>query len=87
LQGFQSLCRITKDEGGASFQGAKFLSARTVLIWDENGGAGVYYFGSNNDLKNNSLDQLQGAAVVLLSDGDNAIFVDSLQIGPYTQYS
>lgn len=84
---FQSLVRITKESSATSFTGARFLSAKTILIWNERGGSFLYYLGDVNDLKRKACVDLSPRNIVLVSDGSNAIYVDRLDIGPYPLYN
>jgi WD40 repeat protein len=84
---FSSLARITKELNQPSFQGAKFLSAKTLLIWNERGGSSIYYLGATSDLKRTPVNDLAPRNIVLVSDGREAIFVDRLDIGPYPLYN
>ena len=86
LVGFHSICRIPKD-GDAFYKGAQFLSARTVLLWDENGGLFLYYLGSSSNLLFGNCQDLNPSDVVLISDGSNAVYVENLTLGPYPLYS
>lgn len=82
---FKSLARILK-ESENSFQGAKFLSAKTIVIWDVSGECNFYYLGPRSDLKEKNCVDLNDRDIVLISDGLIAIYVDKLSIGPYSEY-
>ncbi|KAJ3322647.1 hypothetical protein HDV06_002861 [Boothiomyces sp. JEL0866] len=79
----QSLSRIKVDY---DLQGAKFLSARTLLIWTARGPSFIYYLGSALDLKHYSSANIPPRCVILASNGSGAVVVDRLDIGKYDTY-
>jgi hypothetical protein len=83
---FHSLSRIVKDAAAPFFQGARFLSARTFIIWDISGDCRFYYLGPQTDLKQCSTLDLKDSDVVLISDGEAAIYVPCIVVGPYSNY-
>ena len=86
-QGFHSLCRIPQEPGQPSYKGAQFLSARTILLWDENGSSSCFYMGPSSNLLYGPCETLNDSDIILISDGTNAVYVESLQLGPYPLYS
>ena len=85
--GFHSLCRIPQESGAPFFKGAQFLSARTILLWDENGTSMCYYMGPSSNLLHGPCGSLNNSDIILMSDGNNAVYVESLIFGPYPLYN
>jgi hypothetical protein len=84
---FSSLAQIHNERQRPAFQGGRFLSAKTVLVWNERGGSDIYYLGATSDIQCNDVRNLSPRDIVLVSDGKNAIYVDRLDIGPYALYN
>ncbi len=84
---FKLLVRLNRNEGESEFRGAKFLSGRTLLIWDSWGCSSIHYIGSSTDLKFSKVVDINPQSIVLVSDGISAIYVDCLDIGSYQTYT
>jgi hypothetical protein len=84
---FYLVTRILKESpSDPNYQGAKFLSARTILIWNESGMSSFYYLGLSSDIKRTKCSQLNPRSIILLSDKSTAMYIDRLDIGPYPHY-
>ncbi|KAJ2998744.1 hypothetical protein HDV02_004091 [Globomyces sp. JEL0801] len=83
---FKSLIKIASETSDTFFKGAKFLSARTLLIWNDHGASFLYYLGDSTDLQQGTCGNLEPRSIVLISDGQNAIYVKNLDVGYYSSY-
>ncbi|KAL2911240.1 hypothetical protein HK105_209296 [Polyrhizophydium stewartii] len=75
------LARFQCPDADRSWAGARFLSARSVMLWTVRGAAFVYYLGPEADLRTTECAKISRNAIVLLSDGVTAVYVDRLDIG------
>ncbi|KAI8609659.1 hypothetical protein BC830DRAFT_1149503 [Chytriomyces sp. MP71] len=74
----RTICTIHCMERGTGWGGAQFLSARTVLLWTQNGVAVTYFIGHASQLACGSQSQMaNGGSVVLASDGDTVCALSS----------
>ncbi|KAI9204248.1 uncharacterized protein BJ171DRAFT_506741 [Polychytrium aggregatum] len=61
---------------GQFWMGARFLSARTILLWTKNSKAFVYYLGNEKDIHRTTSNLIPPNAIVLVSDGSTTIYVN-----------
>lgn len=79
------LVRLVNDRE-SHYQGAKFLSARTLLTWTVTGESDLIFLGDQNELKRCACSELSPQSIVLISNGVDAIYVDHLSLGSYGTY-
>ncbi|RKO93465.1 hypothetical protein BDK51DRAFT_29812, partial [Blyttiomyces helicus] len=73
----------------APWSGARFLSARTLMLWTSAATLRIFYLGPESDLTRGAAAAIPPTAVVLFSDETSAIWVQDMAVGEkdYVSYS
>lgn len=68
------------------WQGAKFLSLRTILLWTGNGQSNLYYLGPESDVCLGMKTSASDDVIILASNGEDVAFVKDFKMGNLQSY-